>query len=249
MYQPDVQRRATSRLPAVIASVALVVGFNSDGIAGASTSEPPGSTVPAAGSADVTTRTLNYVAFGDSWPEGAHCNGCTPFPRLWAEDLDAHPGWDIEFTDYTGSHERSPDQSKGTASLLATLENDEETRAAVQTADIILIATGTNELDNGEEVWHDNFDAILTEIETLRDGKPTAIRLVNAANPPFLPPEIFELLTIANCDAAEAHDAICIDVRPLILGPAFDQPGDENSPETMRAITDALLATGLPELN
>jgi hypothetical protein len=50
------------------------------------------------------------------------------------------------------------------------------------------------------------------------------------------------------CGAAAAHRAACGDVRPIINGPTMDVPGDENSPETMAAITQALIATGLPEL-
>ena len=68
-------------------------------------------------------------------------------------------------------------------------------------------------IDELGQVWHDNFDAVLTEIQTLRDGQPTAIRLVNAANLWVIVPEvnadfpesfattggarIFELLTVA----------------------------------------------------
>jgi hypothetical protein len=50
------------------------------------------------------------------------------------------------------------------------------------------------------------------------------------------------------CGAAQAHDAVCVDVRPIVNGPSLDQPGDENAPEVMQAIADALLAAGLPEL-
>ena len=116
------------------------------------------------------------------------------------------------------------------------------------------------------ERWATNFDASLGEIEELRDGKPTAIRLVNAANIFTSEPSIatdlgleedfasdafalnFELLTQAVCDAAEAHDAQCVDVRPILNGPDLDQPTDENSPENMQAIADALVETGLAEL-
>ena len=226
---------------------------------------------------------LNYVAFGDSWPEGAHCNGCTTFAGLWAEALETQTRRDIEFTDFTGAAEASTAQSKATASLLSALQTDDETRAAVQAADIILIATGPNEIDvlgdacSGPddfdcvrdlgEMWSENFEAILTEIDLLREGKPTVIRLVNAANLFVMAPEaipegaaddfattgpgglVFELLTTAMCEAAATHDAVCVDVRPIITGPNLDQPGDENSPETMQAIADALVATGLPELD
>jgi hypothetical protein len=77
------------------------------------------------------------------------------------------------------------------------------------------------------ETWSTNFDQILTEIETLREGKPTAIRLVSGINDFVLYPEmnegmppdfattggalISELLTVAMCNAAAAHEAVCVD--------------------------------------
>jgi hypothetical protein len=108
-----------------------------------------------------------------------------------------------------------------------------------------------------------NFDAILNEIDRLQGDRPTAIRLVTAANfflsdpsaTKGLPPDAmefgakwFEALNTAECDAARTHDAICVDVRPILNGPTLDQPVDENSPASMQAVADALLATGLPEL-
>jgi hypothetical protein len=108
------------------------------------------------------------------------------------------------------------------------------------------------------ETWSTNFDQILNEIETLREGNPTAIRLVNGANPFVLYPEdnegmppdfattggtlIFDLLAGAMCDAAAAHEAMCIDARPLI-------EVSEDSPESMQAVADALAAAGLAELD
>jgi hypothetical protein len=224
------------------------------------------------------TPALSYVAFGDSWPEGAHCEGCIPFPELWAEDLATQTGAEVGFEDFTGDREESGAESKASASLLGSLRDGEATRAAVENADIILIATGPNEI--GEAIdpllagacggpdqlecvralgqkWRANFDAILTEIETLRDGRPTAIRLVNAAEPSAADlgvpadeamdmglPLIYEQLTVAMCDAAAAHNAVCVDVRPLIRGAT-----EENTPESMRAVTDALVETGLAELD
>jgi hypothetical protein len=225
------------------------------------------------------TSTLRYVAFGDSWPEGAHCDGCTPFPELWLEALEEQTGVDIEFIDFTGDSEPSAAEGKASASLLSSIQTNEETRTAVADADVILISTGPNEIGDAAEAvkagtcggadgfdciralgetWSANFDQILTEIHTLREGNPTAIRLVNAANPFLLYPEdnegmppdfattggtlIFDLLAAAMCNAAAAHDAVCIDARPLIQV-------SEDSPESMRAVADALAATGLAELD
>jgi hypothetical protein len=230
------------------------------------------------------SETVDYVAFGDSWPEGAHCNGCTPFPELWAEDIEELTGMEVRFMDLTGEAEPSPDESKTSASLLSTLKSNEVVGGAVSEAEVILIATGPNEGDyyfqvkegscgGGEldcvqsqgQTWLANFDAILTEIDTLREDQPTAIRLVSAANPYVSIPEMnegmpdgwataggalaFELLASSMCEAAEKHGAICVDARPIINGPTLIEPGEEDSQETMRAIADALAATGLPELD
>lgn len=225
---------------------------------------------------------LSYIALGDSWVEGAHCGGCRTFAGLYADGLEELTGEPVEFIDLTG------DRTTDSTALLESLRTDEEIRAAVADADVVLIATGPNEgsitteplktgtcggADNLDcvralgERWSTNFDSSIDEIERLRDGKPTAIRLVNAANfltsAPSMATEMgldedfamtafalnFELLTKATCEAAEAHDAQCVDVRPILNGPDLDQPTDENSPENMQAIADALVDIGLPELD
>lgn len=230
---------------------------------------------------------LHYVEFGDSWPEGAHCNGCKTFADLYGVELKELSGKSVAVTDLLGSKEPGlgAGQPEATATLLESMRSNKTTRAAVKEADVILIAAGPNELDqalsasvNGTcggsdssdciealgRLWSTNFGAILDEIDVLRDGQPTAIRLVSAANP-FVSDEamseglpegfattkgarIFELLTKAMCDAADEHGAVCVDVRPILNGPDLTTPVDENSDASMRAVADALVATGLPEL-
>jgi hypothetical protein len=115
------------------------------------------------------------------------------------------------------------------------------------------------------ERWRANFGAILDEIAVLRAGQPTAIRLVNGTNPFVSYPEMLEgmpegfatgngaltvqLLTDAMCGAAEAHDAVCVDVRPLLNGPSMLEPAQEESPEAIRTVADALIATGIDEID
>ena len=248
-------------------------------------SVPVPSSSPIAATATAYAHALQYVAFGDSWPEGAHCNGCSTFASLWAESLETLTGRPVTFTDMTGSNERSAADGKTSDSLLQAVRTDRTTRETVAAADVILISTGGNEIgplvdqikagscggaDGSaciEELgdhWRSNYDAILSEIENLRAGQPTVIRFVNDENPFVSFPEfgaglpdgfalgmgatIFQLLRDTMCEAAAAHGGQCVDVRPIINGPTLDQPGDENSPVVMRAITDALIATGVPEL-
>jgi hypothetical protein len=95
------------------------------------------------------------------------------------------------------------------------------------------------------------------EIEELRAGQPTAVRLVNAANafndPSFSPATLrgfdayFKALTDAMCDNAKEHDAVCVDVRPVLNGPDFEQPVNDSSQESMDAVAALLLETGVPE--
>jgi hypothetical protein len=268
---------------AIAVSAALILSSCSPATSQPTPSHRTGTPTPA--SPSIASLSWNYLAFGDSWPEGAHCDGCRTFAGLWADDLPALAGRPIVFTDLTGSHEPGFREGETSATLLQSLRMNETTRAAAASADIILIATGPNELDMAfdpslagtcggadqadcirelGDFWKGNFNAILTEIETLREGKPTAIRLVDAANPFVSVPEmmvgmpegfatgngalIFQLLNDAMCDAATKHGAVCVDVRPILNGPTMDQPVDENSAASMRAIADALLATGLPEL-
>ena len=225
---------------------------------------------------------VRYVAFGDSWPEGAHCGGCDSFAYLWADLIEAETGLGVELTSFMGDAEESGAESKTSASLLESLDQD-ATRAAVSSADVILIATGPNTLETvvpkilsghcggsdglncirkAGQAWDDDFDAILDEIDRIRSGRPALVRLVNAANVFVMDQELasavpkgfaatggelmFELLTRAQCDAAESHHAVCVDVRPLITGP--DGDGDENSDASMQAVADALIDTGLREL-
>jgi hypothetical protein len=200
--------------------------------------------------------------------------------RRWTRTLVGGP---VAFVDLTGDAQPFfQTAGGGTASLLRALRQDSSFRDHVASGDVIMIATGPNELGRAfdpyakghcgegfacvqrlERFWAGNFDVILDEIDRLRGTRPTAIRLVSAANFFVSDPsatrglpadamefgaKLFEALDTAECDAARNHDAVCVDVRPVLNGPTLDQPVDENSPESMQAVADALLATGLPEL-
>jgi len=220
-----------------------------------------------------------YVAFGDSWPYGAHCNGCRPFPALYADGLKSTTGYRIEFVNLTTNGGTSQD-------LLKSIQTSQKTRAAVMSADIIIISTGMNDLDptidlysagkcggadnldcfrKVAEGWRVSFNGILTEINTLRNGKPTAIRLVTNSNEFLSDPELYQLFggpefgpkggaLITNlhhdilCEVAATHGAACVDLRPVLNGPNLDKPQDANTQEAMQAVADAILASGLDEL-
>jgi lysophospholipase L1-like esterase len=219
-----------------------------------------------------------YVAFGDSWPYGAHCNGCKPFPALYADALTATTDHSIDFINLTTNGGTSQ-------SLLNDILTSQKTRDAVMSANIIVISTGANDLEDAfglfaagncggadhfdcfrkvGEVWSTSFDGILTEINTLRAGKLTAIRLVTNSNEALSDPGLIEIFGpkdssgagafVTNlhheilCEVAAQHEAKCVDLRPVLNGPNFDKPQDVNTQEAMQAVADALLASGLDEL-
>ena len=222
-----------------------------------------------------------YVSLGDSWAEGAHCNGCRTFPQIHAEALEETLGEPVTFVDLAGQAQPffNTPGGGGSAGLLEALRKEQWFREEVAKGDIILIETGSN--DGGEiyepimsgtcggkddtacvaplaRTWKREFNAILDEVEDLRDGQPTAIRLVSSANA-FIDPTssaatlrgfeaFFEALTVTQCDAAEAHDVVCVDVRPVLNGPDFEQPLNDGTQEAMDAVARLLLQAGVPEL-
>ncbi len=244
-------------------------------------------TSPTLAQSPSTPPPLRIVAFGDSWPEGDHCGQCATFIDRYADDLSARIDREVVLTDLTGQQEPGiePGTGETSESLLASLRFNPVTQAAAAAADVVIITSGSNDLEalvtapsKGDcagarqlgcveaigRLWTSNLSAILDEVSVLRGGAPTAVRLVSPGNFFLSDPSlveilagdlvlskgapIFDLLAKANCAAAVAHGGVCVDVRPIINGPTMDQPGDENSPEMMQAVADALLATGLPEL-
>ena len=220
-----------------------------------------------------------YVAFGDSWPYGAHCNGCRPFPVLYADGLAATTDHRIDFVNLTTNGGTSQ-------SLLKSIQTSEKTRDAIMSADIIVIATGGNDfepafnlsmagncggadqLDCFREVaegYRLSFNEILTEIEALRKGQPTAIRLVATSNEFLADPGLIEALgadfgktsgvaiTKMNrdviCEITAKHNAECVDLGLALNGPDLLRPQDVNTQEAMQTVADALLASGLDELH
>ena len=214
--------------------------------------DEPSSTAPAATQSEAEAG-LTYIALGDSWPEGAHCDpACSTFPELHAEAIEEMTGEPIEFMNLSGQAQPFFDTpgGGGSAGLLEALKTDDAFREEVAAGDIIVISTGPN--DGGEifdaimdgtcggkddtacvselnRRWHRDFHGILQEIQDLRAGKPTTIRLVNAANA-FTDPSFsaatargfeayFEALTEAMCDNAEDYGVVCVDVRPVLNGP------------------------------
>ncbi|MGH9212049.1 MAG: SGNH/GDSL hydrolase family protein [Acidimicrobiales bacterium] len=222
---------------------------------------------------------LAYVAFGDSWSFGAHCGGCEPFPVLVAEGLEADQGAPVAFENLTTN-------GGTTQSLLDSIETSASTRDAIAGADLIVINTGANDLEPAinewaatrgcggadgldcfrvvAEGWRTGFDGILAEIDDLRAGEATAVRVISNSNEFLADPGLIATFGAefgptggaaitamhhdALCEASAAHGAACVDLRPVLNGPDLTTPQDVNTQEAMQAVADAIFATGLPEL-
>lgn len=266
-----------ARIYAALGLAMLLVGCSPT-----SQSTPPASSSPS-GSASTSPSSskppLTLVVFGDSWPYGTHCGGCQPFPYRYAKGVHTATGREVAFVNLT--------TNGGTAaSLLDDIKNTPPIRQSLKRADIVIIATGGNDLSPAFDATHagtcggadkldcfrtvmdglrTSFDGILTEIEGLRNGQPTAIRLVTQANE-FLTdggllydfgPDfgkgpgvaITKMQRDVQCEVAEKHHVKCVDIGLALNGPDLLKPTDTETSDGMQAVADAILASGLDELH
>ena len=274
----------------VVALLAVACGGATGG--SVSSSQPPQTRVPSpsavptsATSASTSAAAVSsggpswtYVAFGDSWPYGAHCNGCRPFPALYGEGLAAATGRHIDFVNRT--------TNGGTAQgLLADIKSSKPIRDDLARSDIVMIAIGGNDYGPAfdaaaagtcggadkldcfrtvAETLRTSFDGMLSEIEQLRQGRPTAIRLIATSNEFLADPDLIAALgadfgktsgvavTKLNrevaCEVAAAHNAKCVDLGLALNGPDLLKPQDVNTQDAMQAVADAIVASGVDEL-
>jgi lysophospholipase L1-like esterase len=193
-------------------------------------------------------------------PHHGGLDGCTSFVDLWAEHLTRDTGRPVEVTNDAVPNAEAHD-------VLDQLKKDNATRSAVKDADLIVIAVGINDspwnrLDDPcdaapdypvirwskitagciERVAADyklTLDAILTEVDELRAGEPTALRLTNVYNavigdhvdPSWDSPDAVapsktanDLLAQIQCDLVERHGGDCIDVYSAFNGSDGSKP-------------------------
>jgi hypothetical protein len=199
------------------------------------------------------------VSLGDSWPEGAHCNGCRTFPQTYAEGLADELGEPVTLVDLAGQAQPSFDTpgKGGSAGLLEAIRTDEPFREQVASGDIIVIATGANDFGaqfeaiQGGTCGGEDGTACVDEIgrtwiassaRSSRDrgapgGRADRDPPVNAANAfsTVLHPE--QARASRRCSRRSpgglrqrrAHGAVCVDVRPALNGPNLDAPVNDSS--------------------
>jgi lysophospholipase L1-like esterase len=198
---------------------------------------------------------FTLVGLGDSVAGGLKCNDpCRSYVLTFGELASAALGQPVV------THNLATNDGLTSDKLLARIRTDATTRTAIAEADIVTVQIGSNDwqgpctfeghvscLANGLKRVEPNLDAILVEIQSLRAGKPTAIRVVSSYNgyagnsrtsaiwgfvarPADI--ELFERdfsqalrdFNAMTCRVAGAHDAVCVDIGPVFNGPALDQP-------------------------
>lgn len=243
---------------------------------------PPASSAASVVAATTTTSAWHVVGLGDSYMSAQNAQG-QGFMDLFGSALQSATGHAVEVDAMT-------DDANTTTRLLNKLQTDEATRTAVGNADVVVISVGGNDSDpfgvfpkgtcTPEQALADclkayaptyaaNYEQILSEIEALRAGRPTAIRVTSADNP-FVgwseaPSDTFgrdfyaqvaEAETAAACSAAEQHGGKCVDYLHVFSGadggedPApyladdHAHPGDKG----IETIAGLLTDLGVPEL-
>jgi lysophospholipase L1-like esterase len=196
---------------------------------------------------------LRIVTIGDSIPFAREtCDGCTSFTTLFEQMLS-----DDTSTAVT-SQNLSNAGPLISLRLLDRIKDSEPMRAAVADAEIVIVSTGHddtpwNAIDDGCDgadvvdvlTWHlytgpcvvqvaqrheQELGAILDEIAALREGAPTAIRVLTDYNDIIgweraapgstdTSAEVLDAFHDATCNAAKAHGALCIDVYHAFNGP------------------------------
>jgi lysophospholipase L1-like esterase len=228
---------------------------------------------------------LTYVALGDSllYALELDCEGCTSAAVIYGKQLETDLGMPVEV------HNLTMHNGLTTPGLLKYLETgtrigrtEENARTAVAAADIVSVTIGFNDsalsdkdnLGPFVKTYASTLDAILDEIDALRAGKPTMVRVTTIYNNgiaerPELDPDgpgtgvsawkpITEAQNEAICDVAASHQAICVDLyrafngRDGLSSPAaqgyLGRDGTHPSQLGMEVIAAALAGVGYAPL-
>jgi lysophospholipase L1-like esterase len=192
------------------------------------------------------------VTIGDSIPYGqADCGGCDTFTTIFGK-------WIASGTGKSGvTLNLSTHDNLTGARLLDRTQTNETFRGVVASASVIVVSIGHNDTpwnsaddpcdgDNGDTFnWSkykgdcvtqlarrhgQELDKVLTEIEKLRQGKPTAVRVTTDYNDvigdPHTTPDstvpsidVLEAFHSESCRVADQHHDVCVDVYRSFNGP------------------------------
>ena len=230
-----------------LAALALTASCSDDEEA----SGPPAAAPTSTGSAPADGA-WSLVAIGDSLPYARQdCGGCASFATLFAAEITSPMGAP------TTVENLSTHDGATTVDLLERVKTNASIREALGAADVVVISAGHNDTPwnlnddacdgpSGDDIDWSRFnsacaseeakefgvtlDGVLSEVDELRAGKPTAVRLINFYNDwiggPGVPPEatagsklVLDAFSTVICDIAAAHDARCVDTYHAFNGP------------------------------
>ncbi len=230
-----------------LAALVLTAGCSGDeGASGKAVAAPTSSgSAPSEGS-------WTLVAIGDSLPYARQdCGGCPSFATLLAAEITSTTGAP------TTVKNLSTHDGATTGDLLEKVKEDESMREALGAADIVVISAGHNDTPwnlnddscdgpSSDDIDWSRFtsacaleaatafgvalDGVLSEVDELRAGEPTAVRLINFYNDwiggPGVPPQatagsklVLDAFSTVICDVAAAHAARCVDTYHAFNGP------------------------------
>jgi hypothetical protein len=224
---------------------------------GCSPGDEPGDRKPSA--SETQASTMHLVVLGDSNAHPSSCSYCTTFgdlvahamtEKLNAEVLVENLAWKI-----TNPH---PAEMKD---LVTFARTDDNARSALADADAVLILASQNDLaynryddpcdvapdypkihwrqlthtcmDRSLDTYERRLNALLSEIGTLRDGRPTMLRYVSAINttlgdlvdptwnsPAAVEPSYYNVSRMVDvqCRVAQEHGGVCADVFHVLNG-------------------------------
>lgn len=244
---------ARARLGSAVLTVAAIFllaacsGSPSGESSGSSSASPSG-TESASGPA------MRLVVLGDSIALGETCAGCTTYPEQLATAMEDSLRVEVETRNLAVP-------GAEVADLLELIQTDTAVREAIAAADAVLITIGLNDLafgrlddpcdvapnfprvrwssithacvDKATDEYQRDLNAVLGEIDGLRAGQPTMLRVTTVYNsvigdlvdptwnsPVAVEPSMYavERMTKAQCEVAEAHDGLCADTYHALNG-------------------------------
>lgn len=243
---------ARARLgPAALTVAAILIVACS----GSPSGESPGS-VSASPSATESTSgpAMRLVVLGDSIALGETCAGCSTYPEQLATAMGDALNVEVET-------ENLAVPGAEVADLLDLVRTDSTVQDSITEADAILVTIGLNDLafgrlddpcnvapnfprvrwssithscvDEATDEYQRDLNGVLDEIDGLRAGQPTMLRVTTVYNsvigdlvdptwnsPAAIEPSMYAVqrMAEAQCRVAEAHDGLCADTYHALNG-------------------------------
>jgi lysophospholipase L1-like esterase len=237
-------------------AAAAVLGVAATALAATSGAAPTSTATPVA--------PLHLVVLGDSTAQASRCPGCTDYAHLYAQDIQRATGRVVQVDNRGAPRDGFLPMLQGTQAL-ANVYADQSLRRAIADADVVVVGLGFNDTawnrfddpceatpdypiihwdeiseDCQRRVTHENkqtLDVLLTQVNQLRGGKPTLLRVVSSydnviddtGDPGWDTPDGRRvakrgntLMTSAQCELAGFHGGRCADVLHTFNGPGVD---------------------------